>query len=114
MKNKNNSEMLCPCCSGNFYVNCCKSFHQGTLPDSAIKLMRSRYSAYALNIPEYIINTTHPGCPYYNHDIEQWAKKITEFCLNTQFNKLEILNFQEKEPFATVTFVAHLYTTKKN
>lgn len=114
MTDKNNSETSCPCGSGNTYAKCCRSFHQGELPDSALKLMRSRYSAYALNIPEYIIHTTHPGSPQYNHDEEQWAKNISEFCLNTQFKKLDVLDFKENEPFATVTFVAHLTQENKD
>lgn len=106
--------MPCPCGTGSVYKVCCKPFHQGELPDTALKLMRSRYSAYALNLPEYIITTTHPKNPDFIHDTKKWSQKISEFCLNTDFNKLEILDFQDKDPFATVTFVAHLSQNNKD
>lgn len=95
--------MKCPCGTGKEYGACCKPFHQGGLPRSALELMRSRYSAYALNLPEYIIATTHPENPQDND-----LKKIAEFCTHTTFKKLEIIDFQEKGDVATVTFVAHL------
>ena len=62
-------EILCPCNSGKKYSNCCKTLHDGVFPESALSLMRSRYSAYALQKSEYIIHTTHPDNPNYekNH-----------------------------------------------
>lgn len=108
------NEIACPCTSGKPYANCCEPFHQGQLPDTALKLMRSRFSAYALCLPQYIILTTHPASPGFNHDVDQWSKQISEFSLNTEFKSLEILHFQETEPFATVTFVAHLIQDKKD
>lgn len=113
MQNKNSS-IRCPCCSNHTYAKCCEKFHMGQLPDSALKLMRSRYSAYALNIPKYIINTTHQKNPQYNHNIELWTKEISHFCLNTTFKKLEILDFQENASFTTVTFTAHLTQNNKD
>lgn len=48
----------CLCSSGKTYGTCCKLFHQGLkLPQTAEELMRSRYSAYALNNLTYIKNT---------------------------------------------------------
>lgn len=114
MKNKSDQEMPCPCGTGNAYHVCCKPYHQGQLPESALKLMRSRYSAYAIGLPAYIISTTHPESPHLCTDTTQWFQKIFEFCSNTEFNKLEILDFQEKEQVATVTFFAHLFQNKKD
>ncbi len=70
--------------------------------------MRSRYSAYALCLPEYIIQTTDPGGPQFKPDLKQWTKEIAESCLKTEFKKLDILQFEEKGHTATVTFTAHL------
>ena len=55
LKNEN-----CPCCSGLKFNNCCLPYHEGAIPPSAEKLMRSRYSAYSLCLPDYIVATTHP------------------------------------------------------
>ena len=57
-----NPTSLCPCQSGKPYLDCCQLFHlYQAVPDSAEKLMRSRYAAYTLvNIP-YIVETTVPA-----------------------------------------------------
>lgn len=53
--------MDCPCGSLMLYTNCCQIFHSHIrLPDTAEQLMRSRYSAYALRLVDYLIDTTHP------------------------------------------------------
>lgn len=56
-----NPTILCPCQSGKSYTDCCQPFHlHQMIPDSAEKLMRSRYTAYTqVNIP-YIVETTVP------------------------------------------------------
>ena len=96
--------MKCPCCSGLDYTECCKSFHEGAAAPTALALMRSRYSAYALKKPEYIRRTTHPKSPYYEKNAAVWQSAILEFCENTKFEKLEILESSED----TVKFAAHL------
>ena len=101
-------QIRCPCGSGQNYDACCQPFHKGALPDSALKLMRSRYTAYALNLPSYIIKTTHLDNPHYCEDLALWAQEISAFALQTQFEKLEIVDFEENGEVATVTFVAHL------
>ena len=54
--------MPCPCQSGLPYDECCGAFHVGTyLPPTAERLMRSRYSAYAKNLPAYLLRTWHPS-----------------------------------------------------
>lgn len=104
----NLDKILCPCCSGKEYEACCKIFHQGGVPETALLLMRSRYSAYALNIPDYIMKTTHPANPHFEKDKRSWRDKLSQFSQNTSFHKLEILSFEEEETSATVTFTAHL------
>jgi SEC-C motif domain protein len=102
------NDTKCPCSSGENYSNCCESFHKGALPSSAVQLMRSRYSAYAYDLPEYIIETTHPLNPGYRHEQVAWKKEISLFSRASSFKKLEILDSQEKDDTATVTFVAHI------
>ncbi len=98
----------CPCCSGLEYRQCCRPLHAGELPENALQLMRARYSAYALNIPAYIIATTHPASPQYMSNKFNWQRSLSRFSEKFSFEKLEILDFQEKEKVATVTFTAHL------
>lgn len=103
-----NLENRCLCFSGKDYDLCCKPFHQGAIPEQALALMRSRYSAYALNIPEYIIETTHPASPQYSDNKFWWKKNISQFAKSCSFQNLEILDFKEKDTLAVVTFTAYL------
>ncbi len=102
----------CPCGSGMDYKDCCGVFHHGKEAPTAVELMRSRYSAYAKRQADYIIKTTHPNNPVFRQDTKKWKKEILKFCDSTQFKKLEILGSKEEETAATVTFRAHLATSK--
>ena len=50
----------CPCGSDLNYNQCCAPFHQGKRPPTALQLMRSRFTAYALDKTDYLISTTWP------------------------------------------------------
>jgi SEC-C motif-containing protein len=49
----------CPCGTGRPYATCCEPLHNGQPAPSAEALMRSRYSAFALDLPEYIQRSWH-------------------------------------------------------
>lgn len=100
--------MLCPCGTGKSYADCCQPWHEGGWAANALLLMRSRYSAYARHLPDYIMRTTHPDNPNYQQDKTKWREEILLFCQNTRFNKLEILEFINGSQEAYVTFIAHL------
>lgn len=112
--NPNIAKKKCPCHSGNLYKFCCQPYHDGLNPENALKLMKSRYSAYALNLYHYIIETTHPKSLQFKVDKAEWIRNISQFSLNTQFIGLEILSFEEKEFYAFVTFRAHLIQKNKD
>src|SRR6267154_3823362 len=101
-------DFKCPCCSGKSYHDCCSIYHQGKEAESALALMRSRYSAYALNNVEYIVRTTHPRHPAVSQSLQKWKEEILNFAMNSDFEKLEILDSRELSDRATVVFVAHL------
>lgn len=107
-------KILCPCCSMKESESCCEPLHQGVFPKNALQLMRSRYSAYVLNLPDYIIATTHPSNPQYTEDKLSWKRSISHFSRNSTFHKLEIHHFEEKEISATVTFTAYLSQNRKD
>lgn len=71
--------------------------------------MRSRYSAYALKKPDYIIETTHPDNPSYHSNKNEWRESILFFCKNTEFCGLKVIEFLEGNLEAFVTFNAHLF-----
>lgn len=48
----------CPCHSGKPYKSCCKPLHDGTaIAETPEALMRSRFSAFALGLGEYLVDT---------------------------------------------------------
>ena len=57
------SSAACPCGRGATYSACCGRYHAGPLhlqaPDPEA-LMRSRYSAFVLDLREYLLATWHP------------------------------------------------------
>lgn len=101
-------ENTCPCCSLQEYEVCCKPLHEGKIAENALQLMRSRYSAYVINLPDYIVATTHPANPQYSDNKFSWKRSISRFSKDSSFQKLEILDFKEKESLATVVFTAYL------
>ncbi len=98
----------CPCHSGKKYAECCKPYHSGTLPETALALMRSRYSAYALHLADYIMQTTHPHNRAHLSDKERWKKEIMGHYKNTDFYDLKITDFIDGPKEAYVTFTAYL------
>lgn len=98
----------CPCHSGKKYKQCCQPYHKGIVPATALLLMRSRYSAYALGLADYIIKTTHLNNPDFTEERENWKKSILDFSQNTEFSGLKIIQFIDGENEAFVTFEALL------
>ncbi|UTW47841.1 SEC-C domain-containing protein [Bacterioplanoides sp. SCSIO 12839] len=86
----------CPCCSGAGYADCCLPFHRGKAAPSPEALMRSRYSAFALELADYLKQTWHPQTRPQDLTLEP----------NTQWLKLDVLNSTTTGEQGTVSFVA--------
>jgi SEC-C motif domain protein len=107
--------MQCECHSGLPYRECCGEYHSGKqLPESALVLMRARFSAYARHLTDFIIQTTHPDNPWFVEDQKKWHESIDRFCKGTEFRGLKIHEFVEGEQKAFVTFYAHLIQRGKD
>lgn len=106
--------ILCPCGSERLYTECCQALHDGANAGNALLLMRSRYAAYAMGRADYIIRTTHPRNPNYRMDVAGWVQDIKRSYGDTQFQKLEIVDFVDGDEVAYVTFVAHLRKNGKD
>lgn len=55
------SDAHCPCGSGTPYAGCCGPLHAGAPAPTALALMRSRFSAFALADAGYLSRTWHPS-----------------------------------------------------
>jgi SEC-C motif domain protein len=93
----------CPCYSGKVYTDCCQPLHNGTPAPDAERLMRSRYSAYALKLPEYILHTWHQ---------DTQPKSLTQEDLGgIKWLKLQVLSYEQPDAdTAFVKFVATFQT----
>ena len=82
------TENQCPCGSGDTFAGCCEPFINGdAFPETAEKLMRSRYSAYVtLNI-DYLHSSLHPDHQK-DHDLDAARKWAAE----SDWVSLEIIN----------------------
>jgi SEC-C motif-containing protein len=98
----------CPCGSRLKYKKCCEVYHDSVEAADALKLMVTRYSAYAAGDASYIMRTTHPLNVDFKEDRKVWAKEIERFCNSTEFLGLEVLDFIEGEDEAFVEFKAKL------
>lgn len=70
--------------------------------------MRSRYTAYAAGLADYIVDTTHPGGPRWEADRARWLADIARFSEGATFDRLWVREAREEGDRATVTFEAHL------
>lgn len=89
----------CYCGNSISFQDCCEPYIKGiTNAPTAEKLMRSRYSAFAIGAADYLVNTTHISKRKYHNkrDILAWSKA-------NKWLKLEVLASTE----TTVTFKAY-------
>lgn len=100
----------CPCGSSVDYNECCEPYIKGEkAPETAEKLLRSRYSAYTKGEIDYIAETIHPEqLQYHDHKATQkWSEE-------SKWHGLEVLNIekgQEGDEEGLVEFKAK-YTQK--
>ena len=95
----------CPCGSGIKYKKCCGKYHKGLVAKTALELMKSRYTAFAIGKINYIIKTST-----FQKDFED-LKSFNNSC---EFKKLEILEFIDGNSEAFVTFKATIFCNKQD
>ena len=106
---------ICPCGSSKKYKKCCKIFHDDIKkPSNALKLMKSRFSAFAFCKSDYIIKTTHQKNCDFSLNTSSWIADIELFSKNTIFEKLDILDFTDNEFESFVTFKASLFQNEED
>lgn len=52
----------CPCGLPAPYAHCCGRYHAGEAAPTPETLMRSRYSAFALGLTDYLLTSWHSSC----------------------------------------------------
>ena len=102
MNNNTPSQEPCPCGSHEFYNHCCEPLHQGAPAASAEALMRSRFSAFALQLSDYLNASWHPDTRPEQLVLEQ----------GTEWKRLEILSASNDAEQGTVHFKAYYLEQK--
>lgn len=88
----------CPCGTGLTYAGCCYPLHRGesTAP-TAEKLMRSRYSAFAVHDIDYLLSSWHPSTRPNNLSLDEdvtWTRLIINETVQGQlFDTTGIVEF---------------------
>mmetsp|Transcript_2306 Transcript_2306/g.3370 ORF Transcript_2306/g.3370 Transcript_2306/m.3370 type:complete len:227 (+) Transcript_2306:91-771(+) len=107
----------CPCGSGDIYGKCCGPYHRGEIfPESATKVLRSRYTAFTWRLIPYVIDSTHPTCRDYRENRITWAKDLNKSGMFDSFRFIslefgpEIPGKNDKEAF--IEFKVRLRATE--
>jgi SEC-C motif-containing protein len=100
----------CLCGSSFVYADCCDVYHKGAIPSTPEKTLRARYSAYALGVPQYIIDSSHSTSPEYleymlesqaslKSGVKRWSKDIIKMSNEYQYLGFEVAS----DPIETTT-----------
>lgn len=103
---------LCPCCSEKPYEECCGPFIEGAQPpQTALDLMRSRYTAFTLADIDYIEKTRHPQS---DNDFDRTA--TTKWAKESKWIGFELINAEDggvDDEGGSVEFIAKYATDGK-
>ncbi len=87
----------CPCGSTKLYSDCCQPLHDGQVAKDAEALMRSRFSAFSLLLPDYLLASWHPSTRPEQFELDQ----------TTQWKRLEIISAGNGDQQGEVHFKAY-------
>ncbi|MFO0615052.1 MAG: YchJ family metal-binding protein [Polyangiaceae bacterium] len=100
----------CPCFSGSAYRDCCQPVHKALGAGvSAEKMMRSRYSAFALGLVDYLVATLDPTHADAKLDPAALRAAMGASARGHKYTGLRILSVEDGEEKSVVTFHARLF-----
>lgn len=86
-------DSTCPCKSGLDYNDCCKPYHEGAkVAEDPATLLRTRYSAYARGLADYIMETTDAEGSAWWHDAEAWRANTRQFANSATFEGFRVIS----------------------
>lgn len=88
----------CPCGSGLPYEECCAPLHRGEAATTALALMRSRFSAFALGLEQYLLDSwdpsTRPGTVDLDDEVEWRRLQIVDTSLGGPSDDAGVVEFR--------------------
>jgi SEC-C motif-containing protein len=83
------SDERCPCTSGDVFGTCCGPVLASGSAPTAVRLMRSRFTAFAIGDARHLLRTWHPSTRPARLDLDD----------DTRWQRLDILDQQLGGPF---------------
>ncbi|MFO0554922.1 MAG: YchJ family metal-binding protein [Polyangiaceae bacterium] len=100
----------CPCQSSRPYGECCKPYHDGAEPPDAERLMRSRFTAFAIGDVAYLARTLDPEHADRAVGDDALLEALRRSCRENRYMGLTICEVEELDPeLAAVRFVARVF-----
>lgn len=88
----------CPCGSLLEYEECCGPLHRGVVAPTALALMRSRFSAFALGLEGYLLASwdpsTRPGTVDLDGDVEWRRLQIVDTVLGGESDDTGVVEYR--------------------
>lgn len=111
------SQTTCPCGSGKQYAGCCKPLHEGLeFPQHPEDLVRARFVAYALCLPQYLWNTLHSAHDDRKHDQESFVAECSRRLPSLKYKRVHILDREapDRHGIARVLFAVELHQLNRD
>lgn len=108
-KRKSTARRDCPCKSGESYARCCRGYHEGDEPPDPVRLMRSRFSAFALGDGAYLCRTLHPDHPLRNQDRAAVIRDLSRAKDRVRYQDLTIHDVSVEGDKGQVLFTARVF-----
>ncbi len=81
----------CGCGSGKPYESCCGRYHSGAEPAPTPEaLLRSRFTAYRMQLIDYLVATTHPKNPEHTGDEKTYKRSVQRTARANSFLSLTV------------------------
>jgi SEC-C motif-containing protein len=85
----------CPCGSKRAYRGCCARYHTGAEPEDPERVVRSRFSAFALGETEYLWRTLHPHHDDRARPKDEVIRELKDACREHRYMGLTILEVKD-------------------
>jgi SEC-C motif-containing protein len=100
----------CPCRSGLRYPACCAPFHRGeSEAPTCEKLMRSRFSAFAIGLGDYLVRTLADEHPDRALPAEALARELGNAHQKQRYQGLTLVFAEDRQRDGEVLFIARIF-----
>lgn len=104
----------CPCGSQELYSSCCKTIHSYENQEYSVeKLIRARYSAYSLQLVDFLLHTTHPCSKLFTKPIKKIKEDIVSFSKSYSFTSVSVNTVKYENKCSAAEYTITLESSEK-